>query len=62
MDLVASFVLGLVLGVVLGYLAAMPRVKRLEKELALAKLRVSELGMALDLERSKAMVQAHKLE
>jgi len=52
-----AVVLGLVLalGLVLGYCSAMPRVWRLEKELARALLRQSELEMALDLEHSKAM-------
>jgi hypothetical protein len=55
MELVAVFVLALVLGLVLGYWSAMPRVKVLEKALLKAEVRESELEMALDYQRSKAM-------
>jgi hypothetical protein len=57
MELVLVFVLGLVPGSVLGYWSVLIRVWRLEKELAQALLRVSELEMALDLARSKAMAK-----
>jgi hypothetical protein len=55
MELVAVFVLGLGLGSVLGYWSVLLRVWRLEKELAKALARQSELEMALDLANSKAM-------
>jgi hypothetical protein len=54
-DWVAVFVLALGLGSVLGYLLAMPRVLRLEKELAQALLKQSELEMALERVQSKLM-------
>ena len=62
MDLVAVFVLGLALGLVLGYLSAMPRVRRLEKESAQRFTRVTDLEVSLDWERSKAMGQGFRLE
>jgi hypothetical protein len=54
-DLVAVLVLVLGLGLVLGYLAAVPRVRVLEKALLKARVRESELEMALDYQRAKAM-------
>jgi hypothetical protein len=54
-DWVAVFVLALGLGLVLGYLSAMPRVWRLEKELAQALLKQSELEMELGRAQSKLM-------
>jgi hypothetical protein len=54
-DWVAVFVLALGLGLVLGYLSAMPRVWRLEKELAQALLKQSELEMELERAQSKLM-------
>jgi len=62
MDLVAVFVLGLALGLVLGYLVAMPRVRRLEKESFQRLTRMTDLEVALDWERSKAMGQGFRLE
>ena len=44
LDLVAAAVLGLAAGSVLGYWMALPRVLRLEKELAQALLQESDLG------------------
>jgi hypothetical protein len=55
MELVLVFVLGLLMGSVLGYWSVLLRVWRLEKELAQALLRQSELEMALDYQKSKAM-------
>ena len=77
MELVGAMVLGLVPGFVLGYWSVLLRVWRLEKELAQAlarqseldsewvwvqksewetvKVRQSELEMALDYQKSKAM-------
>jgi hypothetical protein len=59
LETVALLVLGLLPGLVLGYWSVMPRVLRLEKELALvqqkAHLKESELRMALELAHSKAM-------
>jgi hypothetical protein len=52
---VAVFVLALGLGLVLGYWSAMPRVKVLEKALLKAAARESDLEMALDYQREKAM-------
>jgi hypothetical protein len=52
---VGVFVLALALGLVLGYWAAIPRVKVLEKALKKAAVRESDLEMALDYQRSKAM-------
>jgi hypothetical protein len=54
-ELVGVFVLALGLGLVLGYWSAMPRVKVLEKALQKAAVRESDLEMALDQARSKAM-------
>ena len=53
MDLVAALFLGLVLGLVLGYLSALPRVKRLEKEsvLILGWKKDSALAQELSLSR-----------
>jgi hypothetical protein len=62
MDLVAVFVLGLALGIVLGYWAAMPRVRRLDKESAQLYSRMTDLEVALDWERSKAMGQGFKIQ
>jgi hypothetical protein len=55
METVAVLVMGTALGSVLGYWSVLIRVWRLEKELAQAKLRVTELEMALDYQMSKAM-------
>ena len=55
MEMAAVLVLGLLAGSVLGYWSVLLRVWRLERELAQALLRQSELEMALDLEKSKAM-------
>lgn len=55
MELVLVFVLGLLMGSVLGYWSVLLRVWRLEKELAQALLRQSDLEMALDYQKSKAM-------
>ena len=55
MELVAVSVLALALGSVLGYWAVLLRVWRLERELAQALLRQSELEMALEYQKSKAM-------
>jgi hypothetical protein len=52
---VGVFVLALALGLVLGYWAAKPRVKVLEKALLKAAVRESDLEMALDFQRAKAM-------
>jgi hypothetical protein len=52
---VGVFVLALALGLALGYWSAMPRVKVLEKALLKAAVRESELEMALDYQRAKAM-------
>jgi hypothetical protein len=52
---VGVFVLVLPLGLVLGYLSAMPRVWRLEKELAKELARKSELEMTLEQAQSKLM-------
>jgi len=49
MDLVLTFGLGLALGSVLGYWSALPRVNRLERELAQEKRLL--LGLARILER-----------
>jgi hypothetical protein len=57
METVAVLVMGTALGSVLGYWSVLLRVWRLEKELALALARQSELEMALDLARSKLMVR-----
>jgi hypothetical protein len=54
---VGVFVLALALGLVLGYWAAKPRVKVLEKALSKARVRESDLEMALDQARGKLMVQ-----
>jgi hypothetical protein len=54
-ELVGVFVLALGLGSVLGYWSAKPRVKVLEKALLKAAVRESELEMALDYQRAKAM-------
>jgi uncharacterized protein YneF (UPF0154 family) len=54
MELVLVFV-GLLMGSVLGYWLAKPRVKVLEKALLKAAVRESELEMALDYQRVKAM-------
>ncbi len=55
METVAAMVLGLVPGLVLGYWSVLLRVWRLEKELAQALRKVSDLEMALDYQKSKAM-------
>jgi hypothetical protein len=55
MELVAVLVLALGLGLVLGYCSALPRVKVTEKALSKARVRESELEMALDYQRAKAM-------
>lgn len=55
MELVLVLVLGLLMGSVLGYWSVLLRVWRLEKELAQALLRQSDLEMALDYQKSKAM-------
>jgi hypothetical protein len=52
---VGVFVLALALGLVLGYWSAKPRVKVLEKALLKARVRESDLEMALDFQRAKAM-------
>jgi hypothetical protein len=57
METVAVLVMGTALGSVLGYWSVLLRVWRLEKELAQALARQSELEMALDLARSKLMVR-----
>jgi hypothetical protein len=54
-DWVGVLVLALALGLVLGYWSAIPRVKVLEKALLKAAVRESDLEMALDQARSKAM-------
>ena len=64
MDLVAVLFLGLVLGLVLGYLSALPRVKRLEKE----SVKVSEwqlesrLAQELSLQRLQREQRKHELD
>ena len=55
METVAVLVMGTALGSVLGYWSVLLRVWRLEKELAQALLRQSDLEMALDYQKSKAM-------
>jgi hypothetical protein len=55
MELVAVSVLALGLGLVLGYCSALPRVKVLEKALSKARVRESDLEMALDYQRAQAM-------
>jgi hypothetical protein len=55
METVAVLVMGTALGSVLGYWSVLLRVWRLEKELARALARQSELEMALDYQMSKAM-------
>jgi hypothetical protein len=55
LDLVAVAVLSLGLGLVLGYCSALPRVKVSEKALQKARVRESELEMALDYQRARAM-------
>ena len=55
MEMAAVLVLGLLMGSVLGYWSVLLRVWRLERELAQALLRQSELEMALDYQKSKAM-------
>jgi len=55
METVAVLVMGTALGSVLGYWSVLIRVWRLEKELAQALARQSELEMALDYQMSKAM-------
>ena len=52
---VGVFVLALAAGLVLGYWSAMPRVKVSEKAVLKAAVKVSELEMALDYQRAKAM-------
>jgi hypothetical protein len=54
-ELVGVAGLVFVLGLVLGYCSALPRVKVTEKALQKARLRVSELEMALDSAQAKAM-------
>jgi hypothetical protein len=54
-ELVGVAGLVFVLGLVLGYCSALPRVKVSEKALQKARLRESELEMALDYQRSKVM-------
>jgi hypothetical protein len=55
LEMVLVLVLGLLMGSVLGYWSVLIRVWRLEKELAQALARQSELEMALDYQMSKAM-------
>jgi hypothetical protein len=57
METVAVLVMGTALGSVLGYWSVLLRVWRLEKELAQALARQSELEMALDSARAKLMVR-----
>jgi hypothetical protein len=57
METVAVLVMGTALGSVLGYWSVLLRVWRLEKELAQALARQSELEMALDSARGKLMVR-----
>jgi hypothetical protein len=58
LDLVAGLILGLAAGLVLGYWAAIPRVKRLEKELET----VLRLEKANWLARDSRLAMAHSLE
>ena len=64
MDLVAVFGLALALGSVLGYLSALPRVKRLEKEKrwALDWQRDSRLAQELSLQRLQREQHKHDLD
>jgi hypothetical protein len=55
LELLTVFVLGTGLGSVLGYWSVLLRVWRLEKELAQALARKSELEMALEQAQSKLM-------
>ncbi len=57
MEMVAVMVLALALGSVLGYWSVLLRVWRLEKELAQALLRQSELEKELDLMMEKKYPQ-----
>ena len=57
LDLVATVVLGLAVGLVLGYWSALPRVKRLERELET----VLRLEKANWLARDSKLAQAHSL-
>ncbi len=57
MDLLAAVALGVLLGSVLGYWAALPRVKRLEKDLET----VLRLEKANWLARDSKLAQAHSL-
>ena len=57
LDLVAGLVLGLAVGSVLGYWSAVPRVKRLEKELET----VLRLEKANWLARDSRLAQAHSI-
>jgi hypothetical protein len=61
METVALLVLGLLPGLVLGYLSVMPRVLRLEKELAQALLQVSDSELELALVQQKAHLKESEL-
>jgi predicted metal-binding transcription factor (methanogenesis marker protein 9) len=61
METVALLVLGLLPGLVLGYLSVMPRVLRLEKELAQALLQVSDSELEMVRVQQKAHLKESEL-